>query len=264
MRAPASMRASSKRSSTSAPSVRTCSRSAGRYRSGSASPSSSASSIACMFASGVRRSWLAQATSWRRASKSPSTLAAISLKLVASSASSVGPSSGARAARSPRARAADAERTRSIEPPIRRATSSAPASAAVEDATATRRIVMSWPELNIATPESVTAARGRQTAVERERDELQPDAAETRKEDSRDQPGAEGCDRHDDRERDHGAAAGLAVGRLRRREAVADAPDRLQIAGMGGIVLDLLPQPAARGRSRCPCRAPTCIPRRDP
>ena len=57
--------------------ARVCWRSAGRYRSGSPTPSSRASSIAWMFASGVRRSWLAHATSCRRASNSPSMLAAI-------------------------------------------------------------------------------------------------------------------------------------------------------------------------------------------
>ena len=67
---PASMRASSNRSSTSVDSARTCSCRAGRYSSGSASPSSIASSIACIEASGVRRSWLAHATSSRRASNS--------------------------------------------------------------------------------------------------------------------------------------------------------------------------------------------------
>ena len=49
--------------------ARTCSRRTGRYSAGSPRPSSSASSIACMLASGVRRSWLAQATSSRRVSK---------------------------------------------------------------------------------------------------------------------------------------------------------------------------------------------------
>ena len=55
---------------------------------------------------------------------------------------------------------------------------------------------------------------GQADGGERERDELQADAAETREQDSRDQPGAEGCDRHDDREGDHGAVRlALAVGR---------------------------------------------------
>ena len=85
------MRASSKRSSTSEVSCRTWSCNAGRYSSGSANPSSSASSIAVIEASGVRRSWLAQATSWRRASNSSSIEPAISLKLLPSSASSRGP-----------------------------------------------------------------------------------------------------------------------------------------------------------------------------
>ena len=88
---PASMRASSKRSSTSAESVRTRSPSAGMYSCGSASPSSIASIIACIDASGVRRSWLAHATSSRRASKSRSIESAIALTERATSATSTGP-----------------------------------------------------------------------------------------------------------------------------------------------------------------------------
>ena len=78
--APASMRASSKRSSTSGLRRRTWSPSAARYSSGSrARPRPPRASPGCA-ASGVRRSWLAQATSSRRASKSCSSFAAISLK----------------------------------------------------------------------------------------------------------------------------------------------------------------------------------------
>ena len=90
------MRASSKRSSTSDERRRPARARTGSVSSGAARPSSSASSIACMFASGVRRSWLAQATSSRRASNSRSRLAAISLNDAARSATSAGPDSGAR------------------------------------------------------------------------------------------------------------------------------------------------------------------------
>jgi ABC-type sugar transport system permease subunit len=58
-----------------------------------AASASTASSIAWRDASGVRRSWLAHATSSRRASKSRSRSAAIALKDEASAASSAGPSS---------------------------------------------------------------------------------------------------------------------------------------------------------------------------
>ena len=89
----------------------TCSRSTGRSSSGSTRPSSRASSIACMLASGVRRSWLAHATSSRRASNSCSRLAAISLNDEARSATSAGPRLGRAhrevAAREPRRRVAD-------------------------------------------------------------------------------------------------------------------------------------------------------------
>ena len=87
---------------------RTCSRRTGTYSPGSPRPSSSASSIACMLASGVRRSWLAQATSSRRVSKRRPRFAPISLKDAASSATSAGPPSGARASRFPPANSTDA------------------------------------------------------------------------------------------------------------------------------------------------------------
>ena len=88
----------------------------GRTPRASARSSSTASSIACMLASGVRRSWLAQATSSRRVSKRRRRLSPISLKEEASSATSAGPCSGTRTSRSPRASSTDASRTRSIEP----------------------------------------------------------------------------------------------------------------------------------------------------
>ena len=91
VRTPVSMRASSKRSSTRTERTRTCSRSTGTYSSGAARSSSIASSIACMFARGVRRSWLAHVTSSRRVSKRRRRLSPISLNDAASSATSVGP-----------------------------------------------------------------------------------------------------------------------------------------------------------------------------
>ena len=161
--APASMRASSKRSSTSDERTPTCSRSTGRVVSGSTRPSSSASSIACMFASGVRRSWLAHATSSRRASKSRSRLSAISLNEAARSATSAGPDSGARTARSPPARRAEASRTRSTEPTIEWASTSPATIATVADAAETARIFTSSPMWKATQPDRRTEASGRQT-----------------------------------------------------------------------------------------------------
>ena len=81
-----------------------------------ARPSSIASIIACIEASGVRRSWLAQATSSRRASKSCSMLAAIALNESASCAISLGAARRARAPTGRRRRArAEASPTRRID-----------------------------------------------------------------------------------------------------------------------------------------------------
>ena len=82
-------------------SARVCSSSDGNASAGAITPSCRASSIAWMFASGVRRSWLAQATSSRRASNNRSRLAAIWLNDAASSSISAGPVLGARTVRSP-------------------------------------------------------------------------------------------------------------------------------------------------------------------
>ncbi len=131
---------------------------------GSTRPSSSASSIACMFASGVRRSWLAQATSSRRASNRRSRLAAISLNEAARSATSAGPDSGARTLRSPaaslRGRVADAldrarDRPGEHQAGDRPRRSPSPAE--------TARILTSSPMWNATQPESSTDASGRQT-----------------------------------------------------------------------------------------------------
>ena len=163
MSAPASIRASSNRSSTSEVRSATCSRRTGVVASGVTSPSSSASSIACMFASGVRRSWLAHATSSRRASNRRSRLAAISLKDAARSATSAGPDSGARTLRSPAATCADASRTRSTEREIDRARTRPAITATVADPAETARILTSSPMWNATQPESSTDVSGRQT-----------------------------------------------------------------------------------------------------
>ena len=141
-------------------------RGAGRgTRPGSARPSSIASSMAVIDAIGVRRSWLAAATSSRRASKRPSRLAAISLNDRPSSASSRGPSSGARARRARRRRAAPKPAAavrccRAIEVPR----ASAAATAAEAAAAATARIFTSSPMWNITQPERSTARSGSSTA----------------------------------------------------------------------------------------------------
>ena len=77
-----------------------------------ARPSSIASIIACIEASGVRRSWLAQATSSRRASKSCSMLAAIALNDVGELRDLARRRRSARARRGRRRRAAPRRRRR--------------------------------------------------------------------------------------------------------------------------------------------------------
>ena len=113
---------------------RTWSRIAGRYCSGGASPSSTASSIAWSEASGVRRSWLAWATSSRRASKSRSSSARHAVEGRPQLGELAGTGLGGAGARSPPASASLARRTRSTGPMTERATSSAPTRAAVADA----------------------------------------------------------------------------------------------------------------------------------
>ena len=92
--APASIRASSKRSSTSAASRRACSRSGAQVLVGLGEPVLDRLEHRLIEAIGVRRSWLAQATSSRRASKSSRGSAAIALNERPSSASSRGPPVG--------------------------------------------------------------------------------------------------------------------------------------------------------------------------
>ena len=115
-----------RRSGVASPSI--CSPRMGKYSCGWASPSSSASIIAFIAATGVRRSWLAQATSWRRASKTSSTFAAISLNDAARSRARRSRRVDARALRSPPASWVEAARSCSIGITIQRATSSAPIS----------------------------------------------------------------------------------------------------------------------------------------
>ena len=139
--------------------------SAGRYSSGSASPSSIASSIACIEASGVRRSWLAQATSSRRASKSRSIDSAIALNDPTHLRELAGAFLAARARRdrlrraSPRSRAAARAGRR-----IQRASRSAPTTAESAAAEETARILASSCMWNITQPEASTPPSGRTTA----------------------------------------------------------------------------------------------------
>ena len=140
-------------------------RSTGTYSSGPARPSSIASSIACMFASGVRRSWLAHATSSRRVSKSRWRLSPISLNDVARSASSVGPPLG-----HARLEVAARELRRTRRGPGRstprssaRGTSAA-TTAVSADAAVTARIFTSSPMWNITQPESEHRPEREQTA----------------------------------------------------------------------------------------------------
>ena len=89
---------------------------------------------------------------------------AISLNAAPSSATSVGPCSGARAERSPSASAPDTARSRSTGSVIDLPTTSAAAIATVEEAAATARMTTSAPMWNIATPDRSTAASGSPTA----------------------------------------------------------------------------------------------------
>src|SRR5207244_12433171 len=100
----------------------------------------------CRNESGVRRSWLAPATSWRRASNRRSIESAILLKAAASSTSSCGPRSAARAARSPPATTPETSRNRSSGPTIQRPSKSAPATAERAAADETARILASRSE----------------------------------------------------------------------------------------------------------------------
>ena len=144
--------------------MRIWSRIAGRYSSGCARPSSTASSMACTDASGARRSWLAQATSCRRASKRRSIDSAMPLNARPSSDSSRGPCSVARAPRSPAASSLEALRSRSIGLITHRPKSSAPTTADNAAADETARIFASSCMWNITHPDASTAASGSTTA----------------------------------------------------------------------------------------------------
>ena len=113
---------------------------------------------------GVRRSWLAQATSSRLASKSSERFDAISLNECESSASSAGPPSSARAERSPAASAADELRRWSSRWTMPWARKRPTSTAADADALATARILTSSPMWNMTQPERSTAPSGKTTA----------------------------------------------------------------------------------------------------
>ena len=229
--APASIRASSKMSSTSRDSVRTCSRSTGTYSSGAARPSSTASSIACMFASGVRRSWLAHATSSRRVSKSRRRLSPISLNDVARSAISVGPPSGTRASRSPRA-ICDGRVTDTVDRPNDRARENEGGDDGRE-----RRCGCDRQDLHVLSHVEHHPA-GQQHRAEREQDSEEGEAGELQP-DGREQ--ARGGRRARGRRPAWPARRALPCPASRsRRQPVADAPDRLEIPRLRRIVLDLL------------------------
>ena len=171
----------------------------------------------------MRRSWLAQATSSRRASKSCSMLAAIVLKESASCAISFAPPVGARAARSPAASRAEASPTRRIERAIERASSS-PA-----HDRGRRRAGGDREDLPVGAHVEHHPARGehrRERQADREEGqpgELEPD-------------GRRGPERVGDGEPDREARSRRRRGRARSRvEPVADAPDRLEVHGLGRV-----------------------------
>ena len=206
----------------------------GKARRGSTRPSSSASSIACMLASGVRRSWLAQATSSRRASKSRSRLAAISLNETARSrdlrrAAARAPAPPGRRAASARRGVADAvDRVRDRTGEHERRDD--------RDGRGRRR---DGEELHVVAHVEHHPAgqehRGERQAdrEEREPGELQPDAREQRAaRRRRPTPTTSVATRDDERE-----AITARAGSRRPRPSAGG-------AGADGVVLDLLAQPA--------------------
>src|SRR3954453_204669 len=193
-----------------------------------------------MFASGVRRSWLAQATSSRRTSKSCSRFAAISLKDAAISETSTGPDSGARTVRSPRDRDTDASRTWSIEPAIDRARKSPPIIATVAEAADIARILTSSPMWNMTQPERNTEASGRQTASAARPMSCRRTVGSDRKASARTSPTPSVT-----------SETTTAPQIMRsRHQSVADAPDRLEMERLGGVGLDLLAQAPDVNRHR--------------
>ena len=188
----------------------------------------------------MRRSWLAHATSSRRASNRRSRLAAISLKDAARSATSAGPDSGARTLRSPAATCADASRTRSTEREIERARTRPAITATVADAG------RDGEDLDVVAhverhPAGEQHGREREADGERgEAGELQPQAREEAKEHDRAQP---------DRER-----------RARRRRGRSRSSRRASRARAGSR----RPTPSGDGAARTdrprssPCSRRTC------
>ena len=183
---------------------RACSWSGARYSSGWARPSSIASSMAVIDATGVRRSWLAAAMSSRRASKRLSSSEAIALNELPSLASSRGPPVGARTVRSPCARrsaeALSCSSGRVIDAASTRATATALAAAAA----ATARIFTSAPMWNITQPDSSTAASGRRTASSPKAASCARTADKPAQRQRAEQADGERRERDDDREMNHG------------------------------------------------------------
>ena len=154
--------------------------------------------------SGVRRSWLAQATSSRRASKSRSIDSAIALNDPPICASSRAPSWGARVARSPAASWAEAARSRSSGFTIQRASSNAPTTAESAAADETARILASSCMWNITQPEARTPAEGEHDREQREPGELQADGRQQPEQKRRDDPDGDGAEREEDGDLGHG------------------------------------------------------------
>ena len=187
-----------------------------RYSSGCARPSSIASSMAVIDATGVRRSWLAAAMSSRRASKRLSSSEAIALNELPSCASSRGPPVGARTVRSPCAsRSADAlsfSSGRVIDAASTSATATALAAAAGRDGE----------DLHVGAHVEHHPAR-QQHGRKRQEDGKQPERGELRphrRQPAQAQPrqaGRRRASRERRRSRDES-----------RNEPVADAPERLE------------------------------------
>ena len=144
-----------------------------------------------MLASGVRRSWLAHATSSRRASKRCSTLAAISLN----DAREVCELSRAVLGRTCREVAArqldDARRIRSIEFAIERVRTSAAPTAADADAAVTARIFTSSPMWNITQPEESHGGQREDDGERGQAGELEPHGRQRAERQRRGEPGRE-------------------------------------------------------------------------
>ena len=184
-------------------------------------------------ARGVRRSWLAQATSSRRASKSCSRFAAISLNDRAELGELGRPGFGRTCGQvAGRERAPRRPQTRSSGPRSSGREAAPRAERRGADAAATARIFTSSPMWNITQPESRTAASGTPTASSRRPDELQAHGR-----------AASADARATTRPTREASRARRRARRRSWREPVADAPDGLQGPRLRRVVLDLLAQP---------------------